>query len=215
MILNFVDLVKKYNMTITGVMHIGAHFGQEINLYEKCNIKNIIFFEPVPTTFKILNNNIGSKAILVNTALGNIEGEIEMFIETANEGQSSSILEPELHLLQHPNITFPEKVKVPITKLDTFISQKDNFNFINIDVQGYELEVLKGGANFLNHIDYIISEVNRADLYKKCARVEQIDEFLEKYGFKRVETDWAGYTWGDALYIKEKTLPVNRVNECN
>ena len=202
MILNFKDIVKKYNMSIKGVLHIGAHFGQEINLYEECNIKNLMFFEPVPITFKKLNENIGNRAILVNTALGNIEGEIEMFIETSNEGQSSSILEPDFHLIQHPSITFPEKIKVSITKLDNFIEQKDNFNFINVDVQGYELEVFKGGADFLNHIDYIISEVNRADLYKKCARIDDLDEFLEKYRFKRVETDWAGNTWGDALYIK-------------
>ena len=202
MLLNFVDLVKKYKMEIRGVLHIGAHFGQEIILYEQCNIKNIMFFEPVPATFKMLSNNIGSKAILVNTALGNTEGEIEMFIETANKGQSSSILEPEFHLIQYPGITFPEKIKVPITKLDNFITQKDNFNFINVDVQGCELEVFKGSVNFLNHIDYIISEVNKANLYKNCSRVEELDEFLKTYKFKRVETDWAGDTWGDALYIK-------------
>jgi FkbM family methyltransferase len=202
MLLNFTDLVKKYSMNIKGVIHIGAHFGQEFKLYEECNISNIMFFEPVPSTFKTLKDNIGDRAILVNTALGNIVGEVEMFTETSNEGQSSSILEPDFHLIQHPQILFTDRVKVPITKLDSFIEHKDNYNVINVDVQGYELEVFKGGSEFLHHIDYIITEINRADLYKNCARVEELDSFLGRYSFKRVETDWAGQTWGDALYIK-------------
>jgi hypothetical protein len=76
-------------------------------------------------------------------------------------------------------------------------------NFINIDVQGYELEVFKGSENLLNSIDYIITEVNRDEVYENCVRIESLDEFLSKYGFIRVETDWAGHTWGDALYIKK------------
>ena len=204
MLLDFANLVKKYNMNIKGVIHIGAHFGQEINLYEQCDIKNIMFFEPVPITFAKLSSNIGTKAKLFNTALGNIEGEIEMYIETANTGQSSSILEPALHIHQYPHIAFTGKTKVPITKLDNYIEHKDNYNLINVDVQGYELEVFKGGAKFLEHIDYIISEVNRADVYKNCAKVEELDNFLNDYNFNRVETDWAGSTWGDALYIKIK-----------
>ena len=44
-----------------------------------------------------------------------------MNIETANEGQSSSILEPKIHLKQYPHITFNSKITVPITKLDNFI----------------------------------------------------------------------------------------------
>ena len=74
---------------------------------------------------------------------------------------------------------------------------------INIDVQGYELEVFKGGSDFLNHIDYIISEVNREELYKGCAMINEVDEYLSNYNFKRVKTCWDGGTWGDALYIKK------------
>ena len=75
---------------------------------------------------------------------------------------------------------------------------------INIDVQGYELEVFKGGEKTLNSIDYIITEVNRDVVYQQNAFVEDIDLFLGKYGFIRCETSWDGNTWGDALYIKQK-----------
>jgi FkbM family methyltransferase len=202
MLLNLDNLKQKYDLKIKGVLHIGAHIGQEFETYEKLGINNVMFFEPIPTTFQRLKENVGDRAILINTALGNMIGEVEMFTETINQGQSSSVLEPEHHLVQHPNIQFTGREKVNITKLDTFIEDKDKYNFINIDVQGYELEVFKGGAEYLKTIDYVMTEVNRAELYKGCARIEELDTFLGEYAFERVETTWDGGTWGDAFYVK-------------
>jgi len=64
-----------------------------------------------------------------------------------------------------------------------------------MDVQGFELEVLKGGENCIKNIDYIMTEVNRDEVYKDCAKVEQSDQFLDDYGFIRVETSWEGIIW--------------------
>ncbi len=209
MLLDLKKLKDKHDLNIKGVLHIGAHFGQEFSTYEDLQVENVMFFEPLPHTFERLKENIhgkNKKAILVNTALGNIIGEVEMNVESANEGQSSSILEPHIHLQQYPHIRFNNKVTVKITKLDIFIEEKDKYNFINIDVQGYELEVFKGGAQFLNHIDYIMTEVNRDEVYKNCAKIEELDQFLSTYGFVRVETTWDGGTWGDAFYKKQKMI---------
>lgn len=203
MLLNLKELKNKYGLNIKGIIHIGAHFGQEINLYEELKINNILFFEPVPNTIKKLKENVGNRGKVIETALGNLIGEVEMNIENANMGQSSSILEPNLHLIQYPHIKFIDKIKVPITKLDTFISEKENYNFINIDVQGYELEVFKGAIKFLETIDYVMTEVNRDEVYKNCAKINEIDDFLSLFNFKRVETTWDGGTWGDAFYIKK------------
>jgi hypothetical protein len=35
--------------------------------------------------------------------------------------------------------------------------------------------------------------------------VDKLDEFLSYFGFSRLETDWMGGTWGDALYIKKSS----------
>ncbi len=202
MLLNLENLKQKYNLKIKGVLHIGAHVGQEFETYQRLNIENVMFFEPIRETFNRLKQNVGESAILINTALGNIEGEVEMFTETINQGQSSSVLQPEYHLVQHPNIQFNGRETVKITKLDNFIENRENYNFINVDVQGYELEVFKGGSEYLNSIEYIMTEVNRAELYKGCAKIEELDLFLGGYGFERVETTWDGGTWGDAFYVK-------------
>jgi len=110
--------------------------------------------------------------------------------------------------LQYPEIKFnPLPEEVTMTKLDSFFGNSGrevgDFNFINIDVQGYELEAFKGATETLKNIDYIYTEVNRDELYEDCVQIEELDVFLLKYGFGRVKTSWDGQTWGDALYIKK------------
>jgi FkbM family methyltransferase len=196
------ELISEYKLDIKGVIHIGGHRGQEYPYYKNANITNIIFVEPHPHNFEILENNVGKECLLFQTSLGNKEGTVEMFIEEANQGQSSSILEPHIHLRQYPHIQFLYMMDVSITKLDLLNFNRAKFNMINIDVQGYELEVFKGGTKTLENIDYIYTEVNRDELYKDCARVNDLTNFLSPFGFKQVGVWWEGGTWGDAFYVK-------------
>jgi FkbM family methyltransferase len=203
MLLDLRFLIEKYKLSINGVIHIGAHHAGEHETYLYNGIKNIIYFEPVKKNYDILKNRIGDEFESHNVALGNFEGEVDMFIENVNLGMSCSILEPDLHLIQYPEIIFTEKETVKIKKLDSYNIDKNLFNMINIDVQGYELEVFKGSEKILPNIDYIMTEINRDEVYKNCAKVGELNDFLSKYGFELVEQTWVGGTWGDGFYIKK------------
>lgn len=202
MILDLGNLHRKYFLEFNGVLHIGAHSGQEFNVYKSLGIDTIIFIEPQPNIFNELKNNVGDSAVCIQTAIGNYTGEIEMWTNEDDQTGSSSVLEPYLHKQQYPHIQFTKKITVPITKIDMLDIPQTNF--INIDVQGYELEAFKGAEKYLNGVDYIMSEINKEDVYLGCAKVDEIDAFLGNYGFERVETEWAGGNWGDAFYVKKK-----------
>lgn len=202
-ILDLKKLIPKYNMDIKGVIHIGAHFGEENHLYDALGIKNRIFFEPLGSNFSVLEGRIQGRFPIVKKALGNETKKVTMFVERANKGQSSSLLKPTLHLVQYPHITFEETEIVDMIRLDDTGIDLGGYNFISIDVQGYELEVFKGGEKTLQYIDYIVAEINREELYEHCAQVEELVEFLAPYGFKLVEEAWVGGSWGDGLFIKE------------
>lgn len=202
MLLNLKELIHKYGLKINGILHIGAHWGEENSLYDEIGISNRIYFEPLSKNFSILSSKLFGKFECIRTALGNQVGEIEMNVEEANNGQSSSILNPKIHLLQYPHIKFVSKEIVPITKLDLVPFDRKSYNFINVDVQGYELEVFKGSSKTLETIDYIISEVNCDEVYEKCVKVTELDSYLKNYGFSRLDTTWDGLTWGDAFYAK-------------
>ncbi len=205
MILDFDYVYEKYNLNVSGLLHIGGHYGGELQKYKSHNIDNIVLFEPLSSNFSVLSEavkNIGGNIVAHQVALGNDNRKVIMNI-SSNEAQSSSILIPKVHLTAHPEVSFTGTEEVEMKKLDDY--DYKNYNMIVVDVQGYELEVLKGASQTLNNIDYIYCEVNRDEVYEGNARVEEIDEFLSTYGFKRVETQWY-YTevWGDALYMKEK-----------
>ena len=203
MLISFTNLRRKYNMNIKGIIHIGAHYGEEISEYIDNGIQDIILFEPLVENFDILSKKV--KTLNANiegyqVALGSKKGDATMYVSD-NEKQSSSVLKPKVHLTHHPHVKFPSTEEVEVHLLDDYNSK--DYNFINMDVQGYELEVLKGGTKTLEHVDYVYCEVNRDEVYENNAYVEELDEFLSEYNMKRVETDWAGDIWGDALYIRE------------
>jgi len=208
MLIDFFNIIEKYNVKTNGIIHIGAHHGQEITDYVKLGVENLIFFEPLSENLKVLEENLSyhadkSNILIFPYALGNDEMEIDMYVSN-RDAMCSSILKPKVVLQQYPDITFNEIEKVKMIRLDDVEIEFEKFNFLNIDVQGYELEVLKGSKNTLNNIDYIYTEINREEVYENASHVDDLDLFLSLYGFVRVETDWAGYTWGDAFYVKEK-----------
>jgi len=199
MILNLENLINKWDLRIRGVIHIGAHVGGELPIYEKTGIPNMIFFEPNPESFKQLKDKVGDRAH--NCALGDIDTGCVLKISD-NNGQSSTLLSPHVHTYQYPHVKFDRYLMVKVKQLDSIEFRRNDFNFINIDTEGYELKVFQGAIKTLPHIDYVYSEVTRAELRHGNAMVWEVDAFLGEFGFKRVETSWAGGTWGDALYIK-------------
>ena len=80
----------------------------------------------------------------------------------------------------------------------------DNYNFVNIDLQGYELPAIKGFGDAISKMDYIYTEVNTGEVYKGCTKIEELDEYLGGYGFTRVETEMTDAEWGDSFYMKNK-----------
>jgi FkbM family methyltransferase len=205
MIIPLSNIIKDFKLDIKGVIHIGAHYGQEYSDYIKNGIQNMIFFEPIKSNFQKLMDNlqfVDGNIHCHNMALGNQTGVVEMFVETENKGQSCSVLKPELHLKHYPKITFKNTEKVFMNKLDSVDFNRDLYNMINIDVQGYELEVFKGATEVLKNIDIIYTEINAKELYKDCVLVGDLDFYLRQFGFERVLTKMTKYDWGDALYLK-------------
>ena len=208
MLLKLHKLVEKYEMNIRGVIHVGAHLGEEYDAYAEIEIADIIFVEPLPECFNILESRFkdNENVRLINRAAGSLKHEAQIYKST-NQLASSSLLKPKQHLEQHPDVNFYyDDTTVKVDRLDNMLSPNDDHNFLNMDIQGYELEALRGLGDLIHNIDYVLCEVNRKEVYEQCAQVEEIDEFLADFNFKRVETNWAGDSWGDALYIKESLL---------
>jgi sugar phosphate isomerase/epimerase len=79
----------------------------------------------------------------------------------------------------------------------------EEFNFINLDIQGVELKALKGLGDYIKNIKYIYTEINTGEVYKENNTLKEMDDFLNSHGFERVETEITPFEWGDAFYIRK------------
>lgn len=206
MYLDLTKLLPHHGIAPRGVIHAGAHDGQEIDDYRRLGFQYCVLFEPQPQLIERLKARVASipNYRVVGAALGSVEGRATLYTETANQGMSASLLKPKDHLTQYPNIPFNGSLEVPVTTLNEYFKNDEvqNYNFLNLDVQGFELAVLRGGLAIMHTLDAICAEVNRKELYENCAQIGDIDTFLIQFGFRRTDTDWCGETWGEALYIK-------------
>lgn len=204
MLIDFDAIVNKYGKP-KGIIHIGAHLMEERGVYISNGLHNTIWIEANPDLYDTLKN-LDANDIIYNHAIADVDDEIVNFNIT-NNGQSSSILDLDKHKIHHPHIYVNKIISIKTKRMDTLIKENNidlnNYDFLNIDVQGAELLVIKSFGKLLSNIKYIYTEINTNSLYKNCALINEIDNYLENYRFKRVETFITEFEWGDALYIKE------------
>lgn len=212
MIFDLNQICSHFNLKIKGVLHIGAFIGEELTAYRKLGLRNTILFEPQKHLYEMVEAKCGGGEQVFNIALGSHPHQSEMFISKTDggiyhgSGASSSLLKPKKHLTEHPTISFDNTESVTVECLDTVMQQNNIdtsiYNFLNIDVQGYELEVLKGAIQTLENIDAMILEINRDEMYEGCPMVDDIDHFLSDYNITRALTYWQSESWGDGLYVR-------------
>jgi len=213
MYIDLKDIIKKFNLEIKGIVHIGGCKGEELISYLKNNIKNIILVEANPELIGILKvkkfffHYVFRMNLNIENFAAYYEDNLDLDLNITNNLQSSSILKLSKHSELYPEIKVTKKIKVKtstINKLFTSNYEIGNYNFLNLDIQGAELDALKGADKILDKIDAVYTEINFDELYEGCAHVGQIDDYLGKFKFKRVLTETPDHpSWGDALYLKE------------
>ena len=179
-------ILKKIG-SISTFVDIGANRGQFSLLANFFFPKSKIFmFEPLKSEFNILsdifkkNNNIK----IFNLAVGNSINW--RYIYETKDNDSSSILKPsKLQLRYFPRTFIVKTYKVKMVRLKYFLKNLKKPIFLKIDVQGYELEVLKGTS--LNEIKYIYLEASNIQLYKKQPLMNDIIRYLSSKNFRLIK----------------------------
>lgn len=182
-----------------GLIHVGANDGREYLFTHG----RMVLIEPQRSAYNRLLANFQERSdvTLLNVALGAAPGVA--VLNLAEPDDSSSLLIPRKHLELMPEIAFRGTETVPVDTLDNVMAGiEGDFDQMVLDVQGYELEVLKGATETLKGIRWLKCEVNVDEVFTGCALMEEIDEFLFPLGFQRTTTDLHGGCWGDAIYSR-------------
>lgn len=167
-----------------GVLHIGAHEGQEAAFYEECGSK-VLWIEAEPEVFNTLSRNISQYAQqkAICALLGSEDRMNVPFNLASNKGASSSIYLPNVEL--NPPFTITTSIELNMKRLDSLISPSvaKDFKHWVVDVQGAELPVLIGAGKLIKFCNSIVVEAKNDSFYKGGTRYSELHSFLLKEGF--------------------------------
>lgn len=198
-------LQKYWNINPVGVLHVGAHLGEEALDYERAKWLPVIWVEAQEKLCTQLREKLDSKFhSVVCAAIWDESGVIIEFNVSSNS-QSSSLLEFGTHSANYPENFVAEKYSVKTTTLSDLKLDHSSFDFINLDIQGVELQAIRGIGDKISSVSWIYTEINKEDVYENCTKIEDLDLFLNARGYTRIATRWClGVGWGDALYSNQK-----------
>jgi len=193
------------HITCKGVLHVGAHECEELGFYQRLGIakENCVWLDAIQSK---VDQALAKGIPNVFKAVVTDKDDDTVTFRLTNNVQSSSVLEFGTHAMHHPHVHFVSETRETTVTLDTFFERQtldpSRYDFWNFDIQGAEMLALKGATKALQHAKALYLEVNTEEVYKGCAKLEDLDAFLAPLGFKRVITDITRFGWGDALYVR-------------
>jgi len=185
------------------ILEAGAQFGEDTSWMSEMWPQGKIFaFEPSSESYPALvkvsekYNNISVEQL----ALSNKTGKHPFYLA----GGASSLLQPSPEInrvyfhadLEHPAI-------VEVTTLDAWAQSKgiSKIDFMWLDMEGNELNALKGGLSILKTVKVIYTEVNLQTFWNDCVLVAELTSWLEAHGFEKMWEDIAPNWHGNILFV--------------
>lgn len=170
------------------VIDVGAHVGLFTlkSLHE--GAAKVVSIEPDPDNLKLLKRNIKlygaeDRVIVIPKAVGAREGKTMLIRDPSSTGGRFTTLHPSLYFYEKLSKTCTDVTEVELTTIDTILSEISTSNvsiFVKIDIEGAEIEALKGSETLLKRdkIKLAIAAYHYKDEYL------EVIEFLKKRGFK-------------------------------
>ena len=142
-------------------------------------------------------DTIGARALYITKVLG-----------------CTSIHKPKTDSLRRFSISnwfeVQRQMDIPVTTLDALYGGGENFDFVSMDVQGAEYEVMRGGERLFDKVLGFSLEVHFSEIYEGQMLFSSVHEFCLKKGFRLIVLgcgDMDGeIVEGDCVYIKDPQL---------
>ena len=165
---------QKEDIKFKKIIDVGAWVGTwTMSMLDYC--EHAVAIEPDPMHYECLVKNLPSDVQTHQCAIGN---------------------ESKFVSLSDDNFTQARRVmgegKIPMVTIDSLnIKEVD---LIKIDVEGYEMEVLRGAVDTLENADYLMIELNNNSKKYGSSNLE-IEKYLAKLGFKPMIKLWPDVVW--------------------
>lgn len=194
------------------IFDVGANVGQSVlTLKEKFPASTVYSFEPSPTTFKTLEQNVNhlNKVKLWNCGLGSASGVQTFLVNTYPD--MSSFLKPG----ESAWGKVESEISVDVKTVDSVCEEVgiDKIDILKCDTQGYEMEVFRGASQMLqeNRISLLYFEVTFSNMYEGAPGFDQLFQYLTQHNFSLVSMYDFHYqnglaSWTDVLFVNDELV---------
>jgi FkbM family methyltransferase len=173
------------------VLDVGANAGQYAQQLRAAGyVGRIVSFEPLPEAFAALERAAAAdpRWEARRLALSDADGEAEIHV-AANSWSSSLLDMGERHLASAPESAYVGREHVTTARLDSIWEEvlgPDARPFLKLDVQGFEMHVLRGAAGHLDRVAGVQAELSLVHLYEGDSLWRDVVDHLEEEGFELV-----------------------------
>lgn len=206
--LNYKQILSSVG-SVKGVLHVGASFGQEAEVYAELAVPCVLWIEAQEECREHLKKAISTFGRrddqIAITALAASEGKAVLF---GTDNSISSSLKPlgAGHHTYFPFITKSFERVLHTETLDSLLARlcldPRSFDFLYLDVQGSELDVLHGSTLVLPHIKYVMTEISSIEHYQGGCLETDLHSFLVSAGFRLVQRKMPPLGHGNAFYSR-------------
>ena len=203
---SFIELIRN---EIDLSLDIGANTGEYTKLLLENTNSKVVSFEPLPVAFKELKKiklKFKNRLNIYNVAIGINNNEQDLFYGEEKSEKASLI--PNLEKLSFVGLNNKNKISVNVKKLDYFENYfKDKkIDFIKIDTEGFEYEVLRGAEKILleHKPKFIQIEFNWHQLIRNHT-LYQLFKLVNSYDIFRI------LPYGKKLILIDPSRPENNI----
>ena len=198
-------LSRRFGIAVAGVLHVGANMGQEAEVYAQLGARRVIWIEGFDEYFQKLKVHLagypGQEAHCV--LVSDRDGEEVQFRVASNTGSSTAMTPCADFARNYRGVTFDRVTSLTARRLDAYFCENaialDGINTLVLDVEGFELKVLRSMDSLMGAFDWAVCEVSLVSNFEGGPLLKDIDEFFLTQGFRRRALK-CGLTSGDGLY---------------